>query len=167
MNPSQRKAIWLGISLFVALILQATFADKIKIVGVKPDLTLVVALTGAMFCEANGSSLLGFVAGLLHASFATPAGGGVGAIIVSRTLICFGIGLLGEHLYRDSLRVACIAVAAATFLTEVIFYVIAPQPIVSVWFRHAVGTAVYNALLAIPLYLFLRRTIGRKETDRF
>jgi rod shape-determining protein MreD len=167
MNPSQRKALWLGISLLIAIILQAAFADKIKFFGLKPDLTLVVALTGAMFCEPNGASFLGFMAGLLHASFAAPAGGGVGAIIVSRTLICFGIGLLGEHLYRDSLRIACLAVTVATLLTEIVFYVIAPQPLVAVWFRHAVGTAVYNALLAVPLYLLLRRTIGRKETDRF
>ncbi len=160
MTPETKKVIWLSVCLLFAITLQSTFADSIQIQGVKPDIILTLALVGAMFCDGNGGALLGFIAGLFFAAIASPPAG-FGAIIISRTLGGFGVGWLGEHLFRENLKLAIPIVMGGTILTEALFFVIAPQANIPLWIRHTLGNSLYNAVLTIPVYLLLKRLIGR------
>lgn len=163
MTPQTKKAIWLAVSLLLAITLQNTFADSMRIRGAKPDFTLVVALVGAMFCDGNGGAALGFSSGLFFASLAAPPAGGFGGIIISRTLTGFGVGWLEERLYRESLQLAIPLVACGTLITEAIYFVIAPQPNFAFWLRHTLGEGLYNCVLTLPIYLLLKRLVGRSS----
>jgi len=128
-----RRGIKLAAALFLAAVLQAAFADSVKIWGGRPDLLLTTALVGAMFCGEGAAALLGFSAALLHASLAAPPHAGVGSILVSRTLVCFGIGCMEDRLYRDSVLVALLVVLLGTLSAECLFFVFYPQHNVLNW----------------------------------
>ena len=169
MSSSAWRGIKLALVLFLAGILQAAFADAVRIWGGRPDLLLTTSLIGAMFCGEGGAALLGFSAALLHASLAAPPHAGVGSIVVSRTLVCFGIGCLEERMYRDSVLVAVGVVVLGTLAAECLFFTFFPQHNVLNWARLLVLTVVWNGALAAPCYYAVRALLGRHregETGR-
>lgn len=165
MSPSAWRGVRLAVALLLAAIVQSVFADSMRVYGAMPDFLVMVALLGSLFCDANGGAALGFFAGLLYASLAAPPHGGFGSLIVSRTLVCLGVGWLEERVFRDNPILAVVLVALGTALAEGLFFLFAPQPNVSFWARSLGKTTLYNALLAFPLYLLIRR-ITRPARDR-
>jgi pheromone shutdown protein TraB len=158
---NERLSAWQGVrlggALFVAALIQSVFADALRIKGAGPDLLLLVALLGSLFCNVNGSAALGFSAGLLHAAMSAPPHGGFGSLIESRTLVCIGAGWLEERVFRDNVLIAIFLAAFGTALAEGLFFLFAPQPNVLLWAR-ALGIAtLYNTVLAGPLYFVIRK----------
>ncbi len=160
MTPQAVRIVRITVALCVAALVQLAFVSSIGSRGVKPDLLLATALISAMFSEANGGAVLGFFAGLIHACFAAPALGGFGSLVVSRILVCFGIGWLEERIYRDNGLLAVVLVGLGTLLTEGIYFILAPQRHLVHWMRSVGGATLYNVILAYPLYLLLRRWLG-------
>ena len=160
MTPQAARTLRLSAALLTAALAQFAFAPAIGVRGVRPDLLLATALLSAMFSEANGGAALGFCAGLVHACFAAPPLGGFGSLLVSRTLVCFGVGWLEERIYRDNGLLAVVLVGLGTLLTEGVYFILAPQRHLVLWARSVGGTTLYNVILAYPLYLLLRRSLG-------
>src|SRR5437879_3871338 len=127
MSSTAWTAVKLAAALIIAGVLQAAFADAVRIWGGRPDLLLTTALVGSMFCGEGAAALLGFSAALLHASLAAPPYAGFGSILVSRTLVCFGVGCLEDRLYRDSVVVALLVVLLGTLSAEALFFIFYPQ----------------------------------------
>lgn len=168
MNPILIRRLTFALALFLAALAQSAWADAMRFYGAKPDFLILIALLGAMFCDANESACLGFFAGLLTACLAAPPRGGFGSLIVSRTLVAFGVGWLEERIFRDNALLAVAIVACGTALAEGLFFVLAPQHPIGHWARGATLTTLYNALLAIPAYFLLRRCLGpRPRPDDF
>jgi hypothetical protein len=161
MSSTAWRVIKLAAALFVAAVLQAAFARSLSIWGGKPDLLLTVALIAAMFCGERSSAAVGFFAALLHASLAAPPHAGVGSILVSRTLVCFGIGWMEDRMYRDSVLVAVAVVLLGTLCAEGLFFVFYPQHPVLHWARLLALTLAWNGLLAAPCYYAVRGLLGR------
>ena len=160
MTPPAARAFRLSLALLTAALVQLALVPSIGIRSVRPDLLLATALLSAMFSEANGGAALGFCAGLIHACFAAPPLGGFGSLLLSRTLVCFGVGWLEERIYRDSGLLAVVLVGLGTLLAEGVFFVLAPQRHLFHWVRSVGGTTLYNVVLAYPVYLLLRRWLG-------
>src|SRR5690349_21330102 len=114
MSAPAWRGLKLAAALLIAGIMQAAFANAVRLWGAGPDLLLTVSLIGAMFCGEGGSALLGFSAAVLHASIAAPPHAGVGSILVSRTLVCFGVGWLEDRMYRDNMLVAVVVALFGT-----------------------------------------------------
>ena len=167
MTPSTRRAAGLILALFLAALAQSVWADAMQIRGARPDFLTATALLGALFCDANGGAALGFAAGLFHASLAAPPNGGFGGLIVSRTLVAAMIGWLDERVFRDNALIAVALVAVGTALSEGLFFLFAPQPHVAHWAKAVALTTLYNTLLALPLYLLIRKLTGetKREVD--
>lgn len=160
MTPQAVRNLRLTAALLIAALVQLSLVPAIAVRGARPDLLLATALLCSMFSEANGAAALGFFAGLIHACFASPPLGGFGSLLVSRTLVCFGVGLLEERIYRDSGLLALVIVGVGTLLTEGVYFVIAPQHHLGHWARSVGGATLYTLLFAYPLYLLLRRWLG-------
>ena len=168
MSSSARRIVTLGAVLFAVAVLQSVLGEKYAIAGARPDLLTATAIVAALFCDANGGAAAGFFAGMLLASLAAPPHGGFGSLIVSRTLTGFGVGWLEARIFRDNALLAVVLVALGTALAEVLFFLFAPQPNILHWLRAVGGTALYNGVLALPLYLLLRRLLSvrrAKETS--
>lgn len=160
MTPQAVRTVRFTVALLIASLVQLALAPGIAVRGVRPDLLTATALLCAMFSEANGAAGLGFFAGLIHACFAAPPLGGFGSLVVSRTVVCFGVGWLEERIYRDNGLLALVIVGVGTLLTEGVYFVLAPQHHLMHWARSVGGTTLYNLALAYPLYLILRRWLG-------
>ncbi|HZT41069.1 MAG TPA: hypothetical protein VFA07_02710 [Chthonomonadaceae bacterium] len=163
MNPAARRIGILAAALLMAAILQCVYADAVQVWGARPDLLTTTAIVGALFCNANGGAALGFFAGLLLGSLASPPHGGFGSLIVSRTLVGFGVGWLEERLFRDSARLAVSLVALGSLLADLLFFLFAPQPNILHWAGALLKTVLYNTFLALPLYLLLRRLLRHSQ----
>lgn len=160
MSPASVRAARLGLILFLAVCVQSAFAESLRLFGVTPDIPLVVAIVGSMFYDANRGALTGFIAGVFHAALTSPSGGGFTALILSRLLVCFGVGWLEERVFRDSFPLALGIVALGSLFTECLFFVIAPQPNLSHWLRQMLFTVLYNTLLTLPTYLTVRKFVA-------
>ena len=168
MTSSAQRGVKLAFALFVAALLQSVCADAMGIRGAHPDLLTATAIVGALFCDANGGAALGFFAGLLHACLVTPPFGGFGSLIVSRTLVGFGVGWLEERIFRDNALLSLSLVTIGTALAEGLFFLFAPQRNILHWARALGLTTLYNPLLALPLYALLRRFLRvEREESRF
>lgn len=160
MSSSAWWGVKLAAVLFLAGVLQAAFANSVQVWGARPDLLLTTALVGAMFCGEGPAALLGFSAALLHASIAAPPHAGVGSILVSRTLVCFGIGRMEERLYRDSVVVALLVTLLGTLAAEGLFFAFYPQQNIQTWARQMLLTTAWNSVLAAPVYYAMRALRG-------
>lgn len=160
MSPAPRRVAGTAVALFLALLVQATFASTLQVAGARPDFLLCVALILSLFTHVNGAATTGFFAGLLHASLAAPPQGGFGSLIVSRMLACALIGWLEERLYRDHMLSALVLVTIGTVLAELLYFVIAPHPNILHWAHHMGLTSLYNGALSLILYPIVRRLIG-------
>ncbi|HLV78857.1 MAG TPA: hypothetical protein VKT32_01210 [Chthonomonadaceae bacterium] len=163
MSPAARRGLLLAAALLAAAILQCAAAGALQLWGAQPDLLTTTALTGALFCDANGGAALGFFAGLFLASLTSPPHGGFGSLIVSRTLAGFGAGWLEGRLFRDNARLAIFLVALGTLLADLLFFLFAPQPLSLRVAVTLLKTALYNGVLALPLTLLLRRLLPRRD----
>lgn len=156
-----RRGLSLALALFLAALAQSVYADPLQLRGAKPDFLITVAVLGALCCNANGGAVLGFFAGLLQATLASPPHGGFGSLIVSATLVGFGVGWLEERVFRDSALFAVGMVTIGTALQAGLFFLFAPQThMVAHWLRGAALTALYNTVLALPLYWLVHRLPG-------
>jgi rod shape-determining protein MreD len=148
-------------AMLLGFVLHAAFASDMTVFGARPNVGLVVLLTAALFADAGQGAAMGFVLGLLEASYVSRF---VGSFIVARSLTGFAIGALEERVFRDSVLVAVLVVAGGTFLSDACFFVFAPQPGAARWFGSALGTSAYNAVLAVPAFLAARRFLRVKES---
>jgi hypothetical protein len=165
MSAAAWRGVKLAAALFVAGVLQAAFADLLTLWGGRPDLLLATALVASMFCGEGVSALLGFSAALIHASIAAPPHAGVGSILVSRTLVCFGVGWMEDRMYRDSVFVAICVVVVGTLVAECLFFIFYPQHNVLRWARILLITLLWNGLLAAPCYYGIRMLLGSRRAS--
>jgi rod shape-determining protein MreD len=164
MNPSARRTLGLCLALFVAALAQMVYAEGMRLGGARPDFLILTIVLGAMFCDANHAAGLGFWGGLLTASINAPPHAGFGSLIVSRTLVAFGVGWLEGRIFRDNPLLAIPLVAVGTALAEGLFFLFDPQRAIHHWARALLLTTLYNTLLALPLYFIIRRITGiRRE----
>ena len=166
MSFSAWRGIKLAAVLFIAGIIQAAFADAVNLWGARPDLLLTTSLVGAMFCGEGAAALLGFSAAVVHASLAAPPHAGVGSILVSRTIVCFGIGWLEDRMYRDNVLVALVLVLGGTLAAECLFFVFYPQHNLLKWVRILLLTLAWNGGLSAPCYYAVRALLGRHREEQ-
>lgn len=140
--------LWLG------AVLQQALPARLGIFGAIPDFLLLVALTLSHFNRPGPASLIGFTAGLFQGGI---SGANLVHYVASR--VCSSMGLSAT--VRDSINVtapvAGLTVAAFTVLARVIVLLLAPDPNITAYLAATIGTAVYNGVIAIPLYALLRR----------
>lgn len=167
MNPSTRRGLWFTLLLLCAATVQSAWANSLTIRGAHPDFILTTAILCTLFCDANEGAAIGFSAGLLSACLASPPEGGFGSLVVSRTLVGFGVGWLEERIYRESVLIAAALVIGGSVLAEGIFFVCDPRSLLLhllLWARIAGLGVLYNGILALPLYWIVKRCAGRKSS---
>jgi rod shape-determining protein MreD len=147
----------LALIVLAGFVLNAALGPSLVIRGVAPHLGLSALLLACLFTSARTGAALGFLLGLLEASF-TPLY--VGSLLTCRLVVGFAVGALEERVFRDNLLVAIAIVFLGTLMGEGLFFLFVPQPAVGRWAVSTLGEAGYNAILAPPLY-WLIRGVGR------
>ncbi|MGI4790152.1 MAG: rod shape-determining protein MreD [Janthinobacterium lividum] len=154
--------------IWIAAILQGRVAHAISIRGAEPDFPLVVLSSSAILVGSTRGSLLGFWAGLL-AAVSLPSV--YGSLFVSRIVAGAFAGNLGSSLIRANLLVPPLVTLAATVLAEMICMLMAPGPALHHsrrWLIQTGSEILFNTVLALPVYLFLRLCrVGHLREDPF
>lgn len=150
----ERPILWLGVFLFVAAAVQSSLADRMYAWGGQPDFVFAVVLAAALLSDASRGSVIGLCGGLLTAAL---VGETVGTFLVSRTLGGFVAGWLSSRLFRANAAVVIASVLTASFAGEALYVLAAPRIGLGVWLPAALVGAAWNAVLAVPITLLLRR----------
>jgi len=143
--------------LFCAV--QPALALRLAIAGVQPDLPLVLTITVGMLLGPTEGTLAGF----LCAFFQLPQGtlGGIGALLSSRTLAGFVAGQVGRRVFRVNVWAPFLALTAGTVGTQLAYFAVSPTQEFASWLASSAAQALYNGVLAVPIYLGFAALLGR------
>lgn len=138
----------------VALLLEQTVLNFLRVAGVKPDLVLLLIVFNGMLKGSREGGYWGFVAGLVQ----DLAGGYyIGLNALNKLLAGYAAGLVEVRVYKESLLVAAVVVwgasmvsGSATFLLLLVLGV-AVTPL-DAFLRVVFPLAVYNSLLSLLFY---------------
>ncbi|MCH8978531.1 MAG: rod shape-determining protein MreD [Armatimonadetes bacterium] len=154
-RPFVALALW----FWVAAVIQQAVAPQVKIAGAEPDLLLVVALVSAVFYPPRIAAVLGFVAGVLHGGI---AGADLAHYAVSGTLVAFAVGYLSGLELDVKPWYVGLTVLGGTLAAQLLMMIQAPPPETVPYVRATILSAMYNGVLAIPIYALIRRSLSPK-----
>lgn len=133
---------------------QRSVASHIAIGGVVPDFLLVAIGCLSLFGTRRSGAIIGFFAGVLEGAL---AGANLAAYAVSRTIAGFVSGWFSSLEFEAGAVVASFVVFAITVFAQLLLMFIAPPGQIGGFLLATIGSAVYNGVLAMPLYALLRR----------
>ena len=81
------------------------------------------------------------------------------AYVVTRTLVGFVVGWFAGMEFEGNIAVGFIVTAAATLTTQLTFLLLNPRGAIFASVLATIGSAMYNGVLAIPLYALLRKVL--------
>ena len=147
--------------LLAAFILQTTVVPHLKVLGVQPDLILIVVVTYAFLFGPVAGSIAGFFGGLLQDLVLIR---GVGFNALGKAIMGYLGGMVERAIFADNILLMMIAIFLATILNQLIysglFFLIGER--INIWSTFLtliLPSAAYNALLVPFVYHLLLRTI--------
>lgn len=154
------RTVLLFLILGVALVLQATVFDFIRILGAKPDLVMLIAVLYGFIYGSREGAFFGFLSGLL-VDFFTGHNIGFNALAYMGAAYVGGMG--EDKLYKENLLIAAIVSFVGTFAGQVINYLllliigINISPLDS-FLQVIIPAALYNAIITPLVYGWFYRS---------
>ena len=156
-------AIWRLVALGLGLgVLQLAAVSQVPILGVSADLSPLVVAAVGLLCGSIAGALFGFSMGLLVDTALLQT---LGITSLVFTVVGYGAGRLLElrdpahGLVPVAVGAAATAIAALGFsLLQFLLGVEAPVSLLLL--RQILLVIVINTLLALPIYLLVRRVLG-------
>jgi rod shape-determining protein MreD len=146
----------------VTALLQASLVWRLDVMGVVPDLLIVVVASLALLTGPLSGAACGFGAGIAFALFAALP---LGPHAMLGTLIGFGIGRVGEQLITDDhpappLLAAMFATVTMQLGRPLLEFLLNPgmHGVEGMWRSTIIATAI-GAMLAVPVYIAVRRML--------
>ncbi len=143
-------------SLFVALIMQQALPDRISILGARPDFILIVTLSLALLTRSPASIVIGFWGGLLHGAM---VGANLGQFVVTRMLTAYAASRLNDFDIEIGVVLGSIFIGIGTIAAQLVMMFLAPPRSLGGFLGDTIAMAMYNAVLAVPIYAILRRIL--------
>lgn len=154
-----RKVISVVLLYWITMALSHTLSAKISIGLVEPDFLLIVATVLAILHEPRAGALFGFISGAIDGGL---IGADMASLVVTRTIAGYLAGHIGNLDFEIKPIYAALVVAGATIVCHTLFALPAPPPQVGVYVRDTIFAALYNGVLALPLYALVRRSLRRQ-----
>lgn len=151
------RGISIAVTLWIAAALQQAMVRRLSIFGFEPDFMLLALACLSMFLTRSGGAVVGFLSGAIFGAidFAN-----ITHYVISRTVTGFATAWSKGLNLDGTVLVACITVAASTAFARIILMFLAPPPLITPFLEATIRTAVYNGVLAVPVYLLLKRIMG-------
>jgi rod shape-determining protein MreD len=147
--------VWLA----VAAILQSTILHELAIRNAVPSLVLIVVVLYALRVGTKRGLLIGAIGGLLEDAL---TGGTGGSWTVATALLAVVAGAMSRFFFSDSAPALIIAVVLGSLLRSAFFWITMslggyPSGLASSHLHTAVLQALYTAVVATPIIMFLTR----------
>ncbi len=157
-------------TMLLALTLQSTLLAQATLLGVIPQLVLVVVVMLAYLDGERVVVVTGFAGGLLQ-DFLLPEGAIVGLTALVYVLVGYTVGLTRHYSTTESVWAPVVAVAVGSAAAETLYALLAiilGQAWVSISFTaKVVGLVVlYNTLLTPLVFPVIRRIADRFRPER-
>ncbi len=163
------KAIVVGFAILAAcVVLQSTILGRIAILGVRPDLALIVLVFVALRRGSMAAQVAGFTSGIVEDLVSASP---VGFHMLLRTLIGFLYGLFSGNVFVDPLLMPIVLTVVATILKGLISGIISLVfGLKASGFLYFTGRlwieAGYNALAAPFLFALLNLLKVFKQSEK-
>ena len=161
------KAIRILLLAVLIFILQLKVVPSIGLLGVAPDLVIVLLVALVLERVPVAAVIIGFVLGFLqdlgNASF-------LGMNALAKSLIAYGVSRYGAGFLPESVLFKGLLIFAATLFDEVIALVVTtgfdlPVMIVS-FFRYSILSALYTAVVGLIVFAVIDAATGRVVGSR-
>jgi len=148
----------LAVMLVVTVLVQATVAPHVRILGASPDFTLIAVVCVGLLRGSEAGALFGFIAGLC---MAVAVFGPLGLVSLVLVIVGYFAGRYAETADTSSGLAPIVVVAVGTAVAEVLYtlaqFLLDRQAPFGFFFVHALlPVLVFNSLLAAPGYLLAR-----------
>jgi rod shape-determining protein MreD len=168
MGRDLKATIVAFVLLAACVVLQSTILGRIAILGVRPDLALVVLVFVALRRGSMTAQVAGFASGIVEDLVSVSP---VGFHMLLRTLIGFLYGLFSGNVFVDPLLMPIVLTVAATILKGVVSGLVSLVfGLTSSGFGYFAGRlwleAGYNALAAPFLFALLNLLKVFKQADK-
>ncbi len=159
--------------LLAGVVLQTTFGADLRVLGVAPDLMLLLAVAGGLSCGPEAGAVIGFCAGLLADLSLTTTP--MGLFALSWCLVGFVVGWARTNFLPEGRPVEPLVGFVATLGGIGVYLAVgdlAGQSSILTMGPHwllrvALIEAGWNALLAVPAAWLMRRAArGLRSADR-
>jgi cell shape-determining protein MreD len=158
------RTFLLVIFLLISSWLQAAIASRIQIFHAEPDFVLTTLVCICILVGTVHGTMLSVWAGFLTSVL---AGVNYGSIMVSRLVTGSLSGSVQRHIIQDNIFIPPTTLFVATWLTEGLYFLMAPNLQNLRWWTHMVlGQAIYNSVLSLPIYFGLRYLKFGAETEQ-
>lgn len=142
---------------YLAVCIQQSLASRISLFGVVPDFGLVFVTVFALLTERVSATFVGFSVGAMEGAL---AGVNLTHYVISRSLAGFFGGSSSAFGLQPNPGVAAIATAVLTGASQILLFFLAPPSGIGRFLGDTIGAAMYNGVLAIPVYALLRRILA-------
>jgi rod shape-determining protein MreD len=116
------KILLKGAIIVVTLLIQLTLINSIIILGLKPDLIMVVVVVFSLLKGEKEGTISGFASGLLQDIFST---GLLGINALAKTVIGFTCGILKEKIfYEHILFLIPVITFIASFMQSILIFLL-------------------------------------------
>jgi rod shape-determining protein MreD len=169
----------IALLLVVAVVIETTFGADLRVLGIAPDLMLLIAVSGGLVCGPTAGAWIGFFAGLIADLTLTTTPLGLSAL--AWCVVGWGIGTLRAYLLPDG-RAARPAIAFLATIGAILLFLVVGELVGQTelaapgraWLiRLVLVEGLWNALLIIPAVAALSwaarglpsvEELGRPET---
>lgn len=145
-----------AVGLYVAGALQQALSPRMSIFGVEPEFMLIFLSCACLFMRRSGGTVLGFFTGVVQGAL---VGVNLMHFVISRTVTGFLAGWSSDWGYQPNSFVAAFVTAVLTIFSQLLLMFLAPPAGIARYLADTMGTAVYNGVLAVPVYALLRRIL--------
>jgi rod shape-determining protein MreD len=154
------KILFKGAIIVVALLIQLTLINAITILGIKPDLIMVVVVIFSLLKGEKEGTISGFASGLLQDIFST---GLLGINALAKTVVGFTCGILREKIFHEHILflIPVITFIASFIQSILIFFLLRTFGIEYnlIWSlkQVALPEALYSSLLSPFVFLAINK----------
>ena len=150
--------------LFLALLIQTSWADTIAVFGVKPDMVLLLLVYVGITGGQIEGTVFGFASGFLLDVYDPQA---MGINTLANSVVGFTVGYSAIGVVSEDIRAQAVIIFLASLLRDVTYFVFASitqaVPAASVLLHYGLGTACYTACVGVGLSLLLSLRLNQES----
>ncbi len=155
---SRNRQIFLMVVVVLAFVLQLAVMPQFKLLGVSPDLILVVAVVIAVQDGPVAGAIVGFCGGMLQ-DITSPQVMGVSAL--TKTLAAFAAGMLKDFFMTYSILLPVLLVFLATIFEMCLYQgalvVLGQEQLPPFRIATIFAESLYNVIAVLIVYPLMRR----------
>ncbi len=151
------RALALVVAIWFLSAAQLALGPRLAIFGAQPSFLLCVLAVVGPTVGRQKSTFLGFAIGVISGAI---AGINMVHFVISRTVAGFLVGWSNELRIEANVATVAICAAGCTVIAQILLMLLAPPPAIIPYLNATILSAIYNGVIAVPMFLAARQVLG-------